>query len=90
MVDGFCYQILPHLPTYIPLLTPLLILKAIHRLQQQTLSSFHYEDREDHKEDEETLVQYATYHTRFLKRSFSKIKINFGAKFLQRLFTSRT
>ena len=58
-----------------PLLTPLLILKAIHRLQQQTLSSFHYEDREDHKEDEEeTLVQYATYHTRFLKRSVSKIK----------------
>ena len=83
MVDGFCYQILPNQPTYIPLLTPLLILKAIHRLQQQTLSSFHYEDREDHKEDEETLVKYATYHTRFLKRSFSKININFGAKILQ-------
>ena len=85
-MDGFCYQILPDWWTYVPLLTLLLILKATHRLQQRTLNSFHCED---HKEDEEeTLVQHATYHTRFLERLLSKR--NFGAKSLQRLFTSRT
>lgn len=39
-MDGFCYQILPDWWTYVPLLTPLLILNAIHRLQQRTLNSF--------------------------------------------------
>ena len=69
-MDGFCYQILPDWWTYVPLLTPLLILKAIHRLQQRTLNSFHCKD---HKEnEEETLVQHATYHTRFLKTLLSK------------------
>ena len=69
-MDGFCYQILPDRWTYVPLLTPLVILKAIHRLPQRTLNSLHCED---HKEDEEeTLVQHATYHTKFLKRLLSK------------------
>ena len=46
--------------------------KAIHRLQQRALNSFHCEDHKD--DEEETLVQYGTYHARFLKRLLSKWK----------------